>query len=381
MISGNDRSQSSEQDFDDGNGPQSGANVTPVLYAIDVATPSDLETDDVGPPLCQDVEGSAEEVVAGGEKHRSKGLVTDEHLWLPPNLEAGCPWDSVNYSCAFDVVFMAFYSIYGQSNHTWRGMWRAESPEWNVPLGRLFDELLAVTITGDSAQPLSSFFSDCRDVFRDQITQSNPTLFPRGHHFSPVVNILQLMLGGTNAQPLTHQDLICQGCHAKKDHQFSVSYLGNSWYSTQLRNEADPSIMPLEVILARFIERFKTEPGPSHQECSSCQGTREVRSLHFSETSWTWFEVTEKDQPFYPSFEITYRCEATQPTHTLHAAIYIGNCHFTARMRRGPTSWWEYDSQVELGKPQPKTIATEEELRWFGNKRLAFLIYRQHDVN
>ena len=94
-----------------------------------------------------------------------------------------------------------------------------------------------------------------------------------------------------------------------------------------------------------------------------------------------WFELQNNHESILPSLEITCRTDATEPTHTLYAIIYLGNSHFTARMRKGPTVWWEYDSQSELGKLQLKTDMTEERLRHFGKRRLAFLIYRQNDVD
>ena len=274
LVSGNDSSNGGMQGSDDGDDSHTKANTTMIVDAPDEVIPRDLGEDDMRPPFDQGVEdGIEEQPVAGGEKSRIDCSMTEEHLWLPPNLEASCAWDSINYSCAFDVVFMVFYLIYGQSNHIWRSIWRAESPNWNVPLGNLSDRILSTTTADDSSQKSSSLFSDCRDEFRRQITESNPTIFPGGQHFSPVVDILKRILGGTSAEPVAHQDLICGDCHVTRTHRFSVSYLGDLQYFTQLHHSEDPPIMSLELLLARFTKRFKTEPGQSNQECTSCHST------------------------------------------------------------------------------------------------------------
>ena len=110
--------------------------------------------------------------------------VTVENRQLPSNLEVGCVWDPDDYSCAFDAVFMAFYSMYGRSDQIWRNTWKGESPQWNVPLGNLFDLLLSIATNNYSPREHSSWFSRCRDIFRDQVTESNPGIFRRGRYFS-----------------------------------------------------------------------------------------------------------------------------------------------------------------------------------------------------
>lgn len=308
---------------------------------------------------------------------------TDEHRWLPENLKAGCVWDDDNYSCAFDVVFMAFYSMYGQSDSTWRNTWKAESPLWNVQLGSLFDALLAATnIKNPSAEQCSSWFSSCRNVFRNQVTQSEPVAFPHGRRFAPVSKLLHRILGGVEAEPFAYQDLICTTCGAtKNDKRLSLSYIGCPPNLDRLRHSEDPTILPLQQLLTRFIETHQTEPAQIYQTCTDCSAPRRVRSLRLVESSWTWFEIQKNHQFILPSLEISYQPQITQRTHTLQGIIYLGNGHFVARMRKDLTMWWNYDDQWELGTPQLETITNEERLREFGDKHPVFLIYRRCDIN
>lgn len=318
----------------------------------------------------------------GVDPVNSKCPTTVGHQQLPTNLGAGCAWDANDYSCAFDTVFMVFYFIYGQSSHTWRNIWKAESPQWNIPLGNLFDFLLFTAVNNDcSPQESSSLFSRCRDTFQDQVTESNPSIFPRGCRFAPASDILQRILGGANAEPLARQDVVCTGCGTEKNGiRHSLSYLALPFNLNVLRRDRDPVVLPLQLALTRYIERYSTEPILTHG-CHTCQAKWSVSSFRLIETSWTWFEVVADKQSVVPSLELSYRPLTTQRTHTLEAIIYLGGGHFTARTRSGQNTWWGHDGQWKFGKPQSEVITDEEELRCFGGRVPVFLIYRRCDAD
>ena len=368
---------------------------TDILSAVDDLLPFDmddilLDVDDTEVLSCGGSEGDTDKETTDGEEPAATDptddenpVIVEESPWLQSNLRAGCVWDRDDYSCAFDAVFMTFYSVYGQSNRSWRNVWKGESPQWNIPLSNLFDLLLSVTANDNySPQEYSSWFSRCRDIFRDQVTESNPRLFPRGPHFAPVSDILQRILGGTSAEPCAYQHLTCPGCGAEKnDACFSLSYLGLPFNLDDLRHSQDPPILPLQLALTRYIRRYSMEPFPAYKKCNFCQAVRHVRSLHFPETSWTWFELREGEQSVLPSLEISYQSTAMQQTHTLQAIIYLGGGHFTAHVREGRSTWWGYDGQWRFGTPRLEVIAAEEELRQFGNRHPVFLIYHGCDTD
>jgi len=309
-------------------------------------------------------------------------LSTVEYRRLPSSLEAGCVWDADDYSCAFDAVFMTFYSLYGQSDQTWRDTWKGESPQWNAPLGNLFDLLLSITTSSYPPQEHSLWFSRCRDIFRDQVTESNLAIFRRGRYFAPVSDILQRILGGTNAEPLAHQNLICPGCGTeKRDARLSLSYLCFPFNLNPLRRNQDPDVLPLQLVLARYFQRYSMEPGLPYQHCHICRTIPQVHSLHFSETSWTWFELREGEQFVLPSLKIHYSLLDVHQTYTLQAVIYLGAGHFTTRMRKGPNTWWNYDGMRQFGKPQLEVITTEEGLIQCDDRNAAFLIYCRDNGN
>jgi len=67
------------------------------------------------------------------------------HDPVPP-FRAGCVWSRADYSCASNVVFMAFFALYSQSPASWRDEWRQRSPEWTAPLADSFDFLEALDV-------------------------------------------------------------------------------------------------------------------------------------------------------------------------------------------------------------------------------------------
>jgi hypothetical protein len=75
-----------------------------------------------------------------------------------PFQAAGCVWTRSDWSCAYDVVFMVFFTIYQQSPATWRGDWKQQSPAWTIQLADRFDLLLkASNSLNNSPETLSRY--------------------------------------------------------------------------------------------------------------------------------------------------------------------------------------------------------------------------------
>ena len=277
-------------------------------------------------------------------------MIIEEHQRQLLNITAGCVWDANNYSCAYNSVFMSFYSIYGQSNRTWRDTWKAESPEWNTPLGNLFDLLLSTTAETDlSPQERALWFSHCRNIFREQMAKSNPSIFPSGRRLAPAVDMLQRILGGTSAEPLAYQNLLFAGCGDEtNDLRISLSLVGMPFNVTIIRQNQDPAILPLQLALTRSLKMLSTMPKQTYENCQHCRADRHVRSFNVIETSWTWFELRRNGQSILPSLELSYHLPAGQVTHTLRTITLLPVCardqtHGGATMiRPGLVShWWK----------------------------------------
>jgi len=117
------------------------------------------------------------------------------------------------------------------------------------------------------------WFSRCRDIFRDKVTESNPGRFPRGRQPAPVDDILQRIFG---AEPLARQRLVCIGCGTEKHDSRSSAFLPYAFNLNLLRRGQDPKIIPLQLAITRFIEKYTVEPTSSHSQCRVCQAAQQV---------------------------------------------------------------------------------------------------------
>jgi len=182
---------------------------------------------------------------------------------LLSHLDAGCTWDDENYSCTYDVVLMVFYVMYGVSNSTWRTVWKNESPEWNVPLAEQFNLLLTDTSTAQyPSAMLCQWFSGCRNTFRGQVAASEPDSFPYGPAYASVGKILEWIFSGPTKEPLAYQTLVCEHCQAPAtDFHSTFAYLGFSANIDHLHEDGDPAVLPVQVVVDRFIRRYSTMLG------------------------------------------------------------------------------------------------------------------------
>ena len=95
-----------------------------------------------------------------------------------PQIEAGCVWDTENWSCAYDTIFMSFLSIYQKHSSNWQNMWKQQAPKWSNFLGAAFKSLLATVQNVPTSQAtLSHEFTSFRETFCDELSQINPTYF------------------------------------------------------------------------------------------------------------------------------------------------------------------------------------------------------------
>jgi hypothetical protein len=291
--------------------------------------------------------------------------------------QAGCVWTREDWSCAYDAVFMAFFSIYWQSSPGWRGDWRRQSPEWTMQLADNFDLLLeALNSLEHTPESLSMLFSHFRDQFRDQLSNSNPRRFPRRGQFpTSVCAILELLFGSADG-PGIERRLSCTDCGATSQTSHHFSLLALSSFSRDHHRETDPRFVPSTTLLARFVESLATPPRSSL--CGACHGLTQVELLTMENLPWIWFE-TNGDNTVSPSPTMLIELSGQHLTYDLHSVVYLGADHFTVRMRDPSNGWWSYDGMRRFGAPQRDRIQIATDLLYSGCRYATFLIYRRSD--
>lgn len=114
-----------------------------------------------------------------------------EMPWLA---SAGCRWSEVNWSCAYDSVFMSLYEVYATIGFHFHEDFCAASPTANM-LGHSFQTLL------DSSSCTPAMFDQYRDKLRDELSSKNPDQFPCfGHHGASVYDILNVLFPSSGRQ-------------------------------------------------------------------------------------------------------------------------------------------------------------------------------------
>ena len=269
--------------------------------------------------------------------------------------------------------------MYGQSGPIWRNLWKAESPEWNELLATDFDTLLAST-PAQSPLDQSLSFSNCRNRFRHQLKESNGDHFPCGHKFSPVSKILEQIFQKPTMEPHARVEVVCQNCGFEQSKcQIGLVYIGCSFTIEKLHLNRDPLDIPLQLLIERYIaQAVGLDEG---KMCYECRTQSLAGKLRLEETSWMWFELEADRDCTCPSLRINLNPLSPQHSHNLEAIIYLGQGHFTARIRNGSNEWWGYDGQWTFGTPRLETVAAERDLRFFGGRKAAFLIYRPCGMN
>ena len=126
-----------------------------------------------------------------------------------PLSEAGCLWMANDWSCAFDAVFMALFSIYRRSSLLWQECWRAESMI-NEFLVEQFDRIFEAFSSDLDFFTLSTLFSECRDNFCDWMFAVNHQKFPwRGKQLAGVSDILEYFSDQHNSSMDLERTRLC----------------------------------------------------------------------------------------------------------------------------------------------------------------------------
>jgi len=290
---------------------------------------------------------------------------------------AGCVWTRNDWSCAYDVAFMAFFAIYSQSSVSWRGDWKQQSPEWTARLADRFDLLLEASTSPDhSPETLSEWFSSLRDQLRDQLSSHNPQMFPRrGPFLASICDILELLFGSVDG-PGIEQHLFCASCRTTLQVSRHFPLLALPVFPTNYRRKTDPQFVPVDTLFTRFIESLVTPSSPS--PCRVCQGTTHMQSLSMTNFPWIWFEV-KGNNTMSPSLTLPIELSGRHLVYDLYSIIYIGENHFTARMRDPSNEWWSYDGMWRFGSPRRDRIQIATDLLYNGRRCAAFFIYRRSD--
>ena len=296
-------------------------------------------------------------------------------LW--PQTTAGVVWDGVNWSCAYDSVFMSFWSIYKKSPPGWRDMWMQQAPKWSGFLKKAFDSLITMAQNERISQAaLSREFTAYRNAFRNLLSQVDPTRFKRfGPEEISVYQVLShIFTSSIESQPHLDQVVVCNTCGGSANVHCSFALLGSIELLTNYLDENDTAPrLPLDVAVTRYVQRALLEP--HNVRCSMCSGQLEVQSLSVPNLmSWLWIEP-DPDSPVSPSPHLVFDIPGQRRVYTLEAIIYGGGRHFTARLSDQSGAWWKYDGMWSPNLLQPDRVEDEADLLENDGRVASYLLY------
>ena len=266
---------------------------------------------------------------------------------------AGCAWAREDWSCAHDVVFMVFFHIYRQSSASWRNDWRRKSPGWTVRLADHFNLLLKASESPNCPpEELSKLFSSLRDLFRDKLSSHDQRKFRRrGHVTASVCGMLELLSGSVD-RPSIDRRFLCSGCGMESHISSPFALLASSVFPTNHRRTTDPRFVLASDLLARFVQSL-VSPLRLYL-CGTCHRMKEIQSFSL-DSPWIWFEV-ESAHTMTPSPTVSFRLPGFHLVYDLYSVIYLGQNHFTARVRGLPGEWWNYDGMCRFGAARHNRI-------------------------
>ena len=260
----------------------------------------------------------------------------------------GCKWDPVDYSCAYDCVFTTFAWIYFHTTDTWQRRWEQELATTKL-LSEHFRSILASLSGPTPNHTVPALFAKGQDIWRDRVSEYNPTEFPwRGPKYVSVTCILEVLADDRNPSHYATILLSCgtMGCPLRTKNLGARYYmLTPTDWNTSTGRISTPYLKSLET----WINKHYSSPRltKTAEWCRQCQQWFS-RKLVFQLPTWTWFEVfPEFRHVIIPALKISLRSATLQ----LMAVIYFGNMHYQAHLCEPSGTWWFYDGQQHGGQP------------------------------
>ena len=294
-----------------------------------------------------------------------------------PLSEAGCLWMANDWSCAFDAVFMALFSIYRRSSLLWQECWRAESTI-NEFLVEQFDRIFEAFSSDLDFFTLSTLFSECRDNFRDWMFAVNHQKFPRrGKQLAGVSDILEYFSDQHNGSMDLERTRLCSNPACPPaittrniNHICHPSVIEKYW---RIRDTVS-----IQSVVTQELSSILDQPLIS--KCTRCPGYHTQSTWSMAALTWVWFEIFN-DTHILPSLTLTMDRFGEPRTFVLTAVMYLGGAHFTARWRDHSGIWWKHDGIERNGAPVVDGVNSESDLRQCDGRRMSHLIYSfEHDV-
>ncbi|KAJ7318343.1 hypothetical protein DFH08DRAFT_714817 [Mycena albidolilacea] len=244
---------------------------------------------------------------------------------LPPPAPVGLMWDRVNYSCAYDTLFVRLYHIWNGHGPLWTNRF-ASVTEYTDQLGKGFESYALKTRTSETV----------RDQVRRSLATANPTGFPNGPEFTFLYMLTDTMFGSCF---WGRETLKCLKCNLVDN----VTQ-GYPCTRTVYKDVGLKATYKDEYMLSHWLNALKISR--TFGRCTVCKGGLARIEVPVIAPPVLHFALDDSSIRLDPSFNITV-WQATV-RYALRSVIYIGNHHFTTRILKENGDVWFHDG-IETG--------------------------------
>jgi len=263
---------------------------------------------------------------------------------------SGCSWSSDNYSCAYDTIFMTFFSIYRSLDDERRIIFRHILNEF----GSLGDSL---EILMEPERQNVTQFNLLRDRLRDHLSSIDPINFRRyGRHGAPLSLILEMIVPRTQYKLNIYGRCTSTQCGNRS--KIGTDFL-QGILAVRCSSDAPCSLESNHTLdVGEHLTKLLNQVHRGNAMCSCGERFSETMGSLINVPQVLFFELQQNDIHIYaPPIEMDLPTSDGVTKYRLLSVIYLGGFHYTCRLFTNDGRIWEYDGRDNQGCPTLEDIS------------------------
>jgi hypothetical protein len=266
------------------------------------------------------------------------------------SIKLGLQWDAVNYSCAYDSLFVILYHIWNIDPLRWTTNFTEINQDYLGALAAGFNKVLQGTLT----------LENVRDELRHDLHNLDPTKFPMGKNGASVGQLTFEMLKYEKNNAVA--EVICSDC-------------GNAYEVDDTLGYVLHASDPIPASTSKWIGSIQK---PSTEICGGCSGEM-IEHVSYAEVP----KIIILEYPYcntQTSQNVKFVVNGEEVLLSLRGIIYHGDNHFTSRVFSSEGKVWFHDGIttknkcIEDGQLDDKS---NNDLRYYEDQELVLAVYSQ----
>ena len=275
-------------------------------------------------------------ITAGNENYSTNPLI-------------GLHWDSNNWSCAYDSIFVILYNIWFENPATWTIRFQSVKNTYLSMLTEGFNIM---------QRDESISFENVRDAVRAKLHSKNPTEFPRGQSGTSVANLSMEILKPLSS--VAYSQLVCSNC------QYTGPEMDDRLnYVIHVDSSTESTLNCMQEIAVRV-----------RNKCPHCNLQIMEQIQYSTLPNLLVLEYSASD--IITSHEILVKVNDEVKTLYLKGVVYYGGYHFASRFISESGTAWYHDGITTGGilyEDKKIELISDTDMRRYNGKDQAFAIY------